>query len=120
MLINTKGSVMQVRGKNRQEFENAQIGHFKKNGNEEQLFDLVYADEMPPELKKGQKNEDFGLLVDTPFHVISLLPSGKYLDLIGRNMVLKTRNGLPGQEWFFDQRTKTIKSMRTRSYSWTI
>jgi len=71
MLVNTKGKVIQIRGKNRQEYENAQIGVSNKNGNEEQLFDLVYADEMPAELKKGQKNEDFGLLVDTPFHVIS-------------------------------------------------
>ena len=35
-------------------------------------------------------------------------------------MVIKTPNGLPSQEWFFDGKTKTIKSMRTKSYSWNI
>jgi hypothetical protein len=120
MLINTKGKVMTVMGKDRQEYENSNIGVFKKNGNEEQLFDIVYADEMKPELKKGEMYEEFGLKVNEPFHVISMLPGGRYLDLVGRNIVLKTRNGLKGQEWMFDQRTKTIRSMRTRSYSWTI
>jgi hypothetical protein len=53
MLVNEKGKVMQIMGKNRQDIENANIGIFVKNGHEEQLFDLVYADEMPAELKKG-------------------------------------------------------------------
>jgi hypothetical protein len=35
-------------------------------------------------------------------------------------MLIKTRNGLSSQEWFFDGKTKTIKSMRTKSYSWNI
>lgn len=51
MLINTKGKVMTIMGKNRQEYENSNIGVFKKNGNEEQLFDIVYADEWKGELK---------------------------------------------------------------------
>ena len=114
MLINEKGKVMQILGKDKQDRENSPIGVFAKNGKEEQLFDLVYADEMPAELKKGDMNEDFGMLVDTPFQVITQLPSGRYLDLVGRNMVIKTRNGLTSQEWFFDQNTKTIKSMKSK------
>jgi hypothetical protein len=65
-------------------------------------------------------NADFGLLVNEPFMVISQLPEGRYLDLVARNMVIKTRNGLKSQEWYFDQNTKTIKSMRTKSYSWDV
>ena len=75
---------------------------------------------MPAELKKGEMNELFGLKVDEPFHIISQMSSERYVDLVGRNMVIKTRNGLPSQEWFFDGKTKTIKSMRTKSYSWNI
>ena len=75
---------------------------------------------MPAELKKGEMNELFGLKVDEPFHITTQLDSERYLDLVGRNMVIKTRNGLPSQEWFFDGKTKTIKSMRTKSYSWNI
>jgi hypothetical protein len=120
MLINEKGKVMQILGKDKQDQENSPIGVFVKNGNEEQLFDMVYADEMPAELKKGDMNEDFGMLVDTPFQVITQLPSGRYLDLVGRNMVIKTRNGLTSQEWFFDQNTRTIKSMKNKAWSWDV
>jgi hypothetical protein len=35
-------------------------------------------------------------------------------------MVIKTRNGFPSQEWFFDQKTRTIRSQKTKSYAWTI
>ena len=75
---------------------------------------------MPAELKKGEMNKDWGFKVNTPFHVISNLPDGRFLDLVGRNMLIKTRNGLPSQSWFFDQKTRTIKSTRTKSYSWDI
>jgi hypothetical protein len=35
-------------------------------------------------------------------------------------MVIKTPNGRTSQQWFFNQQTKTIRSWRTRSYSWTV
>ena len=38
-----------------------------------------------------------GFIVETPFYVISNLPDGRFLDLIGRNMVIKTRNGFLGR-----------------------
>jgi len=56
--------------------------------------------------------------VGEPFYVISALDSGRYLDLVGNNMVIKTPNGRKSQQWYFDQKTKTIKSMRTKSKSW--
>jgi hypothetical protein len=75
---------------------------------------------MPPTPKKGEMFALFGLKVDTPFHVISTLPDGRFLDLVGNNMLIKTRNGLPSQEFFFDYKTRTIKSQRTKSYAWAI
>jgi len=53
----------------------------------------VYADEMPAEPKKGELNKDFNFKVDTTFHVVSKLASGRYLDILGRNLVIKTANG---------------------------
>jgi hypothetical protein len=47
---------------------------------------------MPAPLKKGDTNEDFGLKVETDFHIVSEMKSGRYIDLIGNNMVLKTPN----------------------------
>lgn len=65
-------------------------------------------------------NKDFGFRVGTPFEIKSGLGDGKYVDLVGNNMVLKTQNGRTSQQWYFNQKTKTIQSWRTRSYSWNI
>ena len=64
-------------------------------------------------------NADFGLLVNEPFMVISQLPEGRYLDLVARNMVIKTRNGFPSQEWYFHQQSRTIKNKKN-NLSWDI
>jgi hypothetical protein len=65
---------------------------------------------MKAEPKKGQLNTDFGFYVERPFHVISQMKDKRYLDMINRNLVIKTPNGFKTQLWWFDQRTKTIKS----------
>jgi len=100
--------------------ENRNVIVENKNGKLGQTWDIVYADEMPPTPKKGEMFALFGMKVDTPFHVISNLPDGRFLDLIGNNMVIKTRNGLKSQEWTFNYNTRTIRSARTPSYSWDI
>jgi hypothetical protein len=75
---------------------------------------------MPPEPKKGELNKDFNLIVERPFYVVSGLPSGKYVDILGRNMVIKTRNGRNTQLWWFDQRSRTIKNYQNKGWSWDI
>jgi hypothetical protein len=75
---------------------------------------------MPPVPKKGELNKDWGFKVGVPFHIISNLPKKRYLDLISNSPVIKTRNGFPSQGWWFDQKTRTIKSWRTKSYSLAI
>jgi hypothetical protein len=75
---------------------------------------------MPEEPKKGELNKDFGLYVERPFHVITHMRSGRYLDVINnRNMAIKIRNGRRTQTWFFDQKTLTIKTMYNKQ-SWDI
>lgn len=60
---------------------------------------------------KGELNKKFGLYVERPFYIVSALPSGRYLDLINnRNMVIKVKNGRNTQQWYFDQRSLTIKT----------
>ena len=76
---------------------------------------------MPDDLKTGDMNKDWGMKVNTPFHVISNLPAGRYLDVpVGRNMVIKTRNGFPSQEWYFHQQSRTIRNMKRKTWSWDI
>lgn len=40
--------------------------------------------------------------------------------MIGRNMVIKTPNGRKSQEWYFDQKSRTIRSMYRKNWSWDI
>jgi hypothetical protein len=109
-LVNTKGRVLDVSVRNLNDRENSNVVVHRKHGKLNQQFDIVYVDEMPAEPKKGELNKDFNLIVERPFYVVSQLGSGKYLDMLGRNMVIKTRNGKNTQLWYFDQRTRTVKN----------
>jgi len=118
MFTNERGTILMV--KPERDRENNYIGHDKKNGNMFQQFDVIYADELPAEPKKGDMMPGWGFKIGVPFHIVSNLGEGRYLDLVGNSPVIKTRNGFPSQGWWFDQRTRTIKSWRTRSYSLAI
>jgi hypothetical protein len=82
-----------------------------------QKWRIIYVDKMKPEPKKGQLNTEFGLYVERPFHIVSQLPSHKFLDVLGSNLVIKTPNGRKSQIWWFDQKSKTIKSQWRRHQS---
>ena len=63
----------------------------------------------PP--KKGELNEDFGFYVERPFHLVSLMPSRRYLDVVeNTKVVIKTPNSYDSQVWWFDQKSKTVRS----------
>jgi len=66
---------------------------------------------------KGQFNRHFGLYVERPFHIVSQLPSHRYLDLNGNNAGINAPNGSQSQVWFFDGKTKTIKNNRFKNKS---
>jgi hypothetical protein len=100
--------------------ENRNIIAYNKHGKINQQFDIIYADEWKGEPTKGQLNKRFGLYVDRTFFIVSRMGAGRYLDLINnRNMVIKVRNGRKTQQWYFDQRSLTIKT-RYNNYSWNI
>jgi hypothetical protein len=46
--------------------------------------------------------------------------SGRYLDIVDNNVVLKRRNGFDSQKWYFHDESKTIKSVAQKSKSWSI
>jgi hypothetical protein len=86
-----------------------------------QQWDIVYADEWKGEPKKGEFNEEFGMYVERPFHIVSAMNSHRYLDLrSNRNMVINTWDRRSKtQVWYFDQRTLTIKT-QLNNQSWDI
>jgi hypothetical protein len=63
----------------------------------------------PPKVPgKGELNGEWGYYVERPFYIISQCGEKRYLDVIGRNIVVKTPNEFDSQMWYFDQKTKTI------------
>jgi hypothetical protein len=91
--------------------ENQAIINYKKHGGLNQQFDVIYADRYPRDPKKGELNKDFGLYVDRTFYIASQMRSGRYIQVVGgRNIAIKTRNGRKSQQWWFDQKTLTIKT----------
>jgi hypothetical protein len=49
-----------------------------------QTWDIIYVDEMPEDLKAGDMAPKWGMKINEPFHVITKLGSGRYLDHLGR------------------------------------
>jgi len=118
LIINEKEKVVDVDGG--QDAENRNIIVWNKHGKINQQWDIVYADEYPDEPKKGELSPEFGLYVERPFYVVSQMSSGRYLDLINnRDFVIKTQNGRSTQIWYFDQKSKTIKT-KLNNQSWDI
>ena len=105
---------------NNQDVENK---HITVNENPDnriaQQWEVIYADEWKGEPGKGELNPEYGLYIERDFYIISAMGSGRYLDLIGRNMVIKTPNGRKSQIWYFDQKSYTIKT-KTNNQSFDI
>lgn len=112
------GKVLAVHGK--VDAENRYIGVKKRIDDLSQKFELIYADEYPEDPKDGEMDVNYGMRVGTPFHLVSGLKSGRYLDILGRNMVIKRPNGRRTQMWFYDFNTKTIKNFQNKGWSWDI
>jgi len=99
--------------------ENRNVLMWNKHNGLNQQWDIVYVKDMPDEPKKGELNKDFNFKVDTDFHVVSKMSSGRYLDFLGRNLVIKTPNGRKSQLWYFHQPSKTVRT-RVNNQSWDI
>jgi hypothetical protein len=88
-----------------------------RSGGSGEGFQVWYADDMPPEPKKGDKK--WGMKIETPFYVQHVSGSGRFLDVLGNNMVIKTRNGYTSQQWTFNWKTRTINNVKYGK-SWDI
>jgi len=48
--------------------------------------------------------------INRPFHIVSGMSNNRHLDAIGQEMVIKTPNGRTSQVFYFDYKTRTIRS----------
>ena len=119
-ITNEHGKVVDVSGG--KDNENQNIIVWNKHGGVNQQFDIVYVDEWPAEPKKGDLNPDFGLYIERPFLIQTAMNSRRYLDLDNSyKMMIKARfQSRTSQVWWFDQKTKTIKSKRYGNKSFNI
>lgn len=117
-LVNERGQVIEVQGN--QDRENANIAMGGKKDALNQQWEIVFADELVIEYKKGELNPDFGFYVEREFSIATKMSSGRYMDVIDNGIVIKRRNGYKTQKWYFDQKSKTIKSVAYDSKSWSI
>jgi hypothetical protein len=93
--------------------ENKYIYMRKREGKKHQEWDLIYQKDWIEEPGKGEMNTDFGFRVDKDFYIVSSLGSGRYIDYVTRNLVIKTQNGRASQKWYFHQQTRTIRGRST-------
>lgn len=66
-------------------------------------------------------NKKFGFIVERDFYLVTALPSGRFLSRVAENKLkIKVRNGMTNQKWWFDQKTKTVRSRQIPSQAWNI
>lgn len=75
-----------------------------------QRWELIYVDQYTKDPVAGELNRDYGLRVKTDFHIVSELPSRRYLTNLANNVVIKTPNGRDDQVFYFDQQSRTIRN----------
>ena len=69
LVVEKEGKVLDVQGA--VDAENRNIYVWKKHGNTNQQWDIIYVDEWKGEPVKGEMNDKYGLIVDTDFHIES-------------------------------------------------
>jgi hypothetical protein len=99
--------------------ENRDIYMYKFNGKKHQQWDLIYVKDWKGEPTTGQWNRDWGFIVNKDFHIVSGLGSGRYIDYVSRDLLIKTQNGRASQKWYFHQPSRTIRS-REKNQSFDI
>lgn len=117
LIINEKGKVLDVHSG--MDTEGRQVIVWNKHNGVNQQWDIVYVDEAKPEPKKGQMSPKWGFIVERPFYIVSELKSNRHLTQLNgpHQAIIKTSNGNKSQKFYFDQKTRTIKLVRSTGYS---
>jgi hypothetical protein len=117
-LINEKGKALDVAYGHDENNKNVEVAKLTKKAS--QQWEIMYVDEMKPDPKKGELSGEFGMYVERLFYIVSGLQSGRYLDIVKGKPVIKTPNGFDSQKWYFDYKTKSIKTDQPKHFALTI
>lgn len=85
---------------------------WKRHNGPNQRWTIVYVDESPKEPTSGLY-KPFGFYINRPFLIESRLPMRRVLEVVGaRNIVIRSKvYKRREQQFVFDMKTKTIKSV---------
>lgn len=110
---------MDVRGGKDSEATNVQA--WKKNGSKAQKWTIIYQDKADRRKSKGV-NKHFGFEINRPFYIRSRMPMQRVVECRGANNVILSdyKEGSRGQQFWFDEKTKTIVSQQWKDRSLNI
>lgn len=112
--VNEKGKYLDA-GNTDREGENTIVAN--RSGKKQQKWEVIYVSSMKKENMQGY-NANFGFYKGRQFYLVSKLPMSRVLEVQGgRNLYLKMRTNRSTQKFYFDQITKTIKSVAYSSKS---
>ena len=98
--------------------EGQTVGVYGKHNKVNQRWKIIYLDKAKPVPTKGF-NEDYGFHINRPFYLVSRLPMKRVAEAVGaNNLALKRwRKGVLGQQYYFDEVSKTIRSQQWKNYA---
>jgi hypothetical protein len=66
---------------------------------------------------KKKTEEEFGFKYGRPFYIVTQMCSGRAIRVNGRNLVLSRKTNSSSMQFFFDQKSRTIKSWSNKERS---
>ena len=119
-LVNVKNKkVLDVSGN--RDVEGQKVHLWRRHNGPNQRWRIVYLDKKGKEPTKGLWR-NFGFYINRPFFIMSRMPMRRVIEVVGgRNLVIKNLvRSRRTQQWTFDWRSKTIKSVQYRGRSFDI
>lgn len=113
--INIRGKTLSINNDSHMNMLQFVTKNKSKYNGVHQKWSLKYVDELPKAPKKGDWCGEYGLHNLRDFHLVSALRSGRYLDILGTQTVIKTPNGRSTQTWYFDWLSRSIRSRSSTS-----
>lgn len=105
--VNIRGKVLRAA----YDRQNYAASVWKKSGELNQKWNVVYTDEHPADPKDGDYIKEWGFHINRDFYLVSALAGRKYAEVINsRQIAIKTPNGRTFQKFYFHWPSRTIRS----------
>jgi hypothetical protein len=115
----TNGKALDVHGG--KDEEGRPVIVWNRHNGKNQDWKVLYTDKAEAIETKGL-NEEFGFKINSPFYFRSRLPMKRVAECHGANNIWlrRWRKNETGQQFFFDEKSKTIRSQKWKNYAMEI